>query len=905
MSEGYEQLLTIPNYILAARFSRIKSKRGGTCILVKKGHNCKEISDIAKCSISGVFECCGIELVNYKTIVICIYRVPKSNNLNIFFEQFDKMLHILLALKQKRNVIIAGDFNIDCLKHNNTLLELECLLLNYNLKLQLKQPTRLASGTCIDNFAHNIGKKCKSEVIEFSLSDHTAQLLKFPVNKIYLINKWKITRRDFNTEHLEKFRNYLKNLSFSEAYESNDANKAYNSFMDDFMLLYKLCFPHTTINIQVFKKPKWLSRGIKNCSKKKRELLWNYRLKSNDINKLKFKKYNKLYKKIIKLTQRAQNCYKIKTSTNKSKTTWDIINKNKTNIPKDIIDSLKIDNKYVNNPQEIANSFNNFFVDKIQPINSSNSNTNIKINKCNNSIFMAPSTPQDVLKIIKDLKNTNSVGHDEVSTKVLKYVADIICVHLSFIINLCISTGTYPDKLKISIIKPLFKKDDKESMNCYRPIALLSIFSKIFEKYIYEQIYNFLERHNILTHEQKGFRRSKTINMAIFDFLKNIYNKVDTKVPICAVYCDMTQAFDYVSHDILLNKLEAYGIRGNVLKLMESYLKNRTQYTEITRININKKCEETFNSHNRKVMFGVPQGSVLGPLLFIIYINDLPLVTKYPITLFADDSTVTVDSKGNASHEDEINKTIQSLIQWMNNNNLKINIAKTKIMYFSQRIETPNFKISYQGTLLDTVATAKFLGIIIDKNMNWKTHTEELTKRVSSSAYALYRLSAIIDTDAIITAYHGIVESVLRFGVIFWGNSTNKEIVFKSQKRCIRAMFGLQSTDSCKQYFIKFKILTLPSLFIYEVAVFVKANPKLFSRLADVSNRSRRDGDKLCIVPCNTALMHKSVFCLAPVIFNKIPKSIQQLPLNKFKLQLKKFLISKCFYNLTEYLIDA
>ena len=310
-------------------------------------------------------------------------------------------------------------------------------------------------------------------------------------------------------------------------------------------------------------------------------------------------------------------------------------------------------------------------------------------------MYIAPCTPYDIIKIIRSLKNTTSIGHDGIATKVIKYVAYHICDHLSHIVNICISTGSYPEALKTSIVKPLFKKDDKQSMNCYRPVALLPIFSKVFEKYIYLQIYNYLEKFNILTDSQKGFRKNKTIDMAIFDFINKVMINIDKKTPVCAIYCDMTQAFDYVNHNILLSKLEAYGVRGNVLQLMESYLKNRTQYTEISKININTRNEETYTSNKRIIKYGVPQGSVLGPLLFIIYINDLPKITNHPLSLFADDSTVTINSINKDTFEYDINTTLNSIINWLNNNNLKINLEKTKIMYFSQRLATPILSINY------------------------------------------------------------------------------------------------------------------------------------------------------------------------------------------------------------------
>lgn len=904
MMAGYEKYLNIPNYFLAATFSRTDRKRGGACILLRNGHQWREIHEIGRFSVSGLIECCAIELINYKTVVVCIYRVPKISNLNLFYIKLENVLKFI-SKKKYTQIVIAGDFNINVLIRNNIVLDFECLLLNYNLTLALRQPTRLQSQTCIDNFAHNCQKKCKTEVLELALSDHTAQLLCCPIKKNCLLKFWKQKRRDYSVENILKFKNYLKALSFSEVYGTSDANVAYKKFIDIFRLLYKLCFPYRLVTIRVDKKSKWISRGIKVCSKKKRQLLTNFRMNPTNTTKTKYVKHTKLLKKIIRLTKKSQNNHKIKTSLNKSKATWQIINDVRHNLPRQPIDKIKVDGELTTNPDTIANAFNNYFVDKIVPLSGSGLNVTQHITSSNNSMFMAPCLPSDVYNIISGLRNTASVGYDGITTKIVKCVNDCICSHLSHIINLCITTGTFPDDLKKTVVKPLFKKEDRTLMEYYRPIALIPIISKIFEKYFYLKLNDYFEKFNMLCDEQKGFRRSKTINMAIYEFLDNVISNMDKNNAVCAIYCDMSQAFDYVNHDILINKLQAYGIRGNVLDLIKSYLSNRKQITTITKVNLKSKKEEVYSSSERIVKFGVPQGSVLGPLLFIVYINDLPKVINHPMTLFADDSTVSVACHNREYYESNINSTLDSIINWLSNNNLKININKTNLMQFTQRHNfVPNMNINYQNKSINEIESTKFLGIIIDTKLDWKVHTEDLAKRLSSSAYALYKLAPVVQIDALLNAYHGLVAAILRYGLVFWGNSTLFNLVFKAQKRCIRSMFGLQTTDSCKPKFIEYKILTLSSLYILEVAIFVKSNPNYFPRLCDRVQRNRRDQYKLCLPKAKKSLMRNSIFCMGPVIYNKLPKHLRELDIHNFKIKLKSILAETCYYTVNEFLSD-
>lgn len=514
MELGQEKYLDLDNYALASCYSRTCARRGGACILVKNNIEWKEIEEIRKMSISNVFECCAVEIAAYNILIVCIYRIPKQNNLNTFLSKINSILMCYNKLKFS-NIVMAGDFNVDMLKTNTITMELEYLLLSYNLKLAIKQPTRLASQTCIDNIAHDFKSRCRAEVLEFGLSDHMSQIINIPVHNKIKLQFWRKEIRDYNNENIHKFKMCIKNFSFSEMYSMTNPSLAYKYFLEHFKLFYDLCFPTKCITIQIFSKPKWISRGIKLCSRNKRKLLWDLRTKPNIQNKIKYEQYSRQLKKVIALTKKAQNNHFIQTSDNKSKATWHLINKTRLNLPVHSISKIKTGlNEYVTNPTDIANIFNNYFVDKVKPLPDidKNKNKRICINRTSiNSMFLGPSSSLGIYKIIKNLKNTNSVGFDGISTKVIKSVNEEICSHLSYLINLSIITGEYPNDLKKTIIKPLFKKENRESLDHYRPIALIPIFSKIFEKYLYGEIYSYLEKKIFFVMNKKVFVRIRIL----------------------------------------------------------------------------------------------------------------------------------------------------------------------------------------------------------------------------------------------------------------------------------------------------------------------------------------------------------------------------------------------------------
>jgi hypothetical protein len=911
MKPGDDEQLFVSNYNLASCYSR-ENRNGGSCILVKNCHKYVVLTDVLSTSITNVFECSAIELKEHKIIVICIYRPPKLDNfaIDIFLNRLNVIFSKICYRSKK--IIVCGDFNIDTLKRTKHSLQFKNLILGYNLRLGITEPTRLQSKTCIDNILHNI-RGGKTEVMDFAISDHTAQILKCPVKKTYLLPYWFIKKRNYSAENISKFVECLQSLNFNSSYMANDPNEAFECFIDDFQLFYNLCFPLVRYKISTFKKPKWITKGIRICCRKKRNLLWKYRLSPTTSGKNHLKVYSNRLKKIILLTQKAQNDYYIKNSVNKCKATWNIIKNPKSTHLRENITLVKHDGIRINDTKAIAQTFNEHFVEQITSNNNAdiicnNPNSTSKNNltmtfKSSNSIFMKPTCPHDIYTIINSLKNTNSTGFDGISCKIVKRVAHIISPIISYITNLCIETGRFPEILKIAVVKPLFKKGDKENVNDYRPIALLSIFSKIIEKVIYNSLYQYFETRDLFAAEQKGFRKNKSINMAIFDLLQKVMKELNEKKPAVALYMDMSKAFDFVDHNILLNKLYNYGVRGNVHDLIRSYMTGRKQMVTINKICTKSKKEISVSSDLKEIKYGVPQGSVLGPLLFLIYINDLPLtITEHSMILFADDSTIIFTGNDTQTLQNEINKAVDTVITWLNMNNLCINLNKTKIMKFKQRVDRiPNLVVTYKNHQIDESDLTKFLGLSIDNKLTFKDQIDIICKKLNKFSYALYNLRKIVGQPAVLTAYHAYVTSTLRYGVMFWGNSTDREMAFKAQKRCLRSVCKIPSTESCKTHFVRLSILTLPCLYIFETAVYVKNNMNQFS----VFNSARRC-HKIYTRSTKTAFLAKSIFGMAPKIYNKLPKNLSKLEdLVEFKKSLFTLLIKKAYYSLNEYLTDC
>lgn len=278
------------------------------------------------------------------------------------------------------------------------------------------------------------------------------------------------------------------------------------------------------------------------------------------------------------------------------------------------------------------------------------------------------------------------------------------------------------------------------------------------------------------------------------------------------------------------------------------------------------------------------------------------MMTNNYMTLFADDSTILFTNDVLNNIESDIYNSLTSIINWLEYNNLHINLTKTYLMNFKQRTTlSPTLDIHYLNQNLQFIECTRFLGMQIDSRLNWKLHTDTLCNRLYQYSYALYKLSKIANTTALLAAYYGHTASLLRYGVIFWGNSTNKVKVFRAQKRCIRAMFGLGRTDTCKGVFKQWKILTLASLYIYEVGNFVRTN---LDRFDMYPVGTRREGI-LRHPSCKTALFRKSVFGMAPTIYNKIPLSIRsEGNLMAFKNRLNKLLEEKVYYTIDEFLND-
>ena len=382
------------------------------------------------------------------------------------------------------------------------------------------------------------------------------------------------------------------------------------------------------------------------------------------------------------------------------------------------------------------------------------------------------------------LKTKTSSGIDNISSKLLKEIRATIIVPLVTIINKSLTEGIVPDQMKLAKVIPVFKAKDKQMFNNYRPISLLPCISKILEKVIHKRLYNFLTSNEVLYLSQYGFRPKHSTVHAVTELMYNVLTALENDDYTLSVFLDLSKAFDTIDHSILLKKLDFYGIRGVALNWFRSYLLNRQQLVKLNKT----------ESNTMVVTCGVPQGSVLGPLLFIIYTNDLPINIKHAKSiLFADDTTLYYSSKCIQDLYHTMNSELDILSDWFKANKLSLNAKKTNYMIFKKQrnlqINT-NIDILIDSTILEKSNTVKFLGIYIDDKLTWQDHIEHCRKKMSSGVYALNATKHLLSQSNLKIIYYSLIHPYLTYGILLWGNAYKKHIqkVLILQKKAIRSI---------------------------------------------------------------------------------------------------------------------
>lgn len=887
------------------------SECGGLAMYI---HNSIKFTKLESPKFNEIWEGQFIEVIgsrDKKIIIGNIYK-PPSTSLEIFSDSF---VQFLSKFRRSRELVVAGDYNIDLLKifatgnsKHQQYSEFFDTLCTFAILPRIVSPTRIAtdretgkitSETLIDNFycrLQNHLSETQAGILVNKFSDHQPYFIvlnlgifrtKCPTNHI--------THRKTTKDSYDNFKHTFTSCNLTAITNSSvcgDPNALYD-FLDNalaFSLATAFPLVKRRFNKYLDKQNPWITEETLRIIKRRdRVLKKRKKAKGKRLGKIsdQLKDLNKRLDIEIYREKRTYYHNQFGTRRGNSKRTWDLINeilqKGKSgNFPEYFIGE---DGEKIKGFKDAAEGFNKFFSEigpslaKEMPSGSGDVLDYLKPADTSTEFHFTPVLDIDVSRALDKLKPKLSCGVDGISAKLLKFMKTEITPFLTIIINRTLQTGIFPQKLKIAKVTALHKKDDLSTFSNYRPISLLPSISKIFERIIHDQITYFFEHNNLFYSNQFGYRKAHSTDFAAIKFIENIIQKINSGSISVAVFMDLSKAFDTIDHQILLKKLKFYCFSENAIKLIKNYLSERTQF-------VNYRGAE---SSMQKMTMGVPQGSILGPLLFIIYINDLWKASESlePIC-YADDTTCTFYFPSGNYSISLINLLINSVLSKINNwflvNKLSLNVSKTNFMIFHKKSTIiPNLNLEINNINLKRVPHFKFLGLTISETITWDNHIKNISLKINRGLGIIKTVKSYLPAQTLETLYYSLINCHFNNHILLWGR--NSKSIYKLQKNSIRLITNSHYIAHTSPLLKRLKILKFPDF--YKLA-HIKFYYKFFNKQLPISLLSldirmhsdihpypTRNSHKLTTVSDGTFFNSKSLIPPLIVTVNEMDPSIR------------------------------
>lgn len=871
----------------------------GVVVYLKKTLNVQiDEPTISECN------CISIQ-INMDTIVVAIYRPYGYSSPTKFIESLSSYL---LKQSKFKNIILIGDININIIVDDNDSSFYLDTLATHGMLPSYTFPTREKS--CLDHIILKTKLPAFCYVAETSVTDHNSTIILLETNPKHYIRHQKL-KKTINFENVDID---LKKLNLNTLYSIHDADMATSYLINN---VNNILLANTTItktsNRRKIHKP-WITPGILRCLRNRDKLHQKTKkYPNNNIITTTYKRYRNYCNQLLKKLKIEYNKLEIsKAAKISNKKLWTAIT-TATNITRKNTDKA-IELITENDAISSTNRVNAFFInvgkelaEKIIPSSMISAHSQPSFSHPH-SLVLLDVDNDEIESTILNLKSDCAVGRDNISGSFLKKYRSILIPPITYICNLALATGVFPKDLKLAEVHPIHKSGDRDCVNNYRPISILPTISKILEKVINKRLTNYLEGNRLLSEAQYGFRSNKSTDQAVDELTNYVATNLDAGKKVIVIFLDLAKAFDTVSVPLLLSKLENLGIRHTQHKLFEDYLTDRFQ-----RVKINE-C----NSDDLPISHGVPQGSILGPTLFLAYINDLCglQLENGRIIAFADDTALlfSADTWNDAfvSAQSGFNK----VTDWLRENKLTLNVEKTKYItftktnYINRELDSltisahtcPQPHTSCDCPILSRTNTIKYLGVLIDNTLSFKPHIELLTKRIRKLIYIFKNLRHIADANVIKMVHFALCQSLLSYCVTSWGGTSKTNILplERALRLVLKVSYFLPRLYSTNDLFKRCSVLSVRQIFILHTLLLQH------SKLTyDPSHENKRRKHDVCTKDTFRSKFSNKFFCfLGSYLYNKANKILNLYPLTRkqFKKKVTDWLLTLS-YEATEDLL--